>query len=538
MTTLNPIECDKYCYDPEAGERVIRFIEKYCIHSVGRFAGSPFLLLDWQKELIRTLFAWKHRATGLRRFQVLYLITAKGAGKTPLLAAIALYMFIGEGEASPYIVSMASTFQQANLTFAAGKAFINESQSLLSVTDPLERVIRLRRKPGRWVIMSGKPTGRSGPVPSCAIADEAHEWSGAAVQSFELLTKNLMKRSQPLTLIATNAGPNRTCYAWQLHERALRVLEGTSEEETLLPVVYEAPQAMDWQSEEAARAANPSLGSVVIFDQLRPELIKAKQHSSAEAEYRRLYLSQWVAGSNKWLDMNTWEACVRPFDPANLDNSALYCGYDGSLNDDLCAFSKVWMTPEIIYVDAHFWLPRATAEYYERQDAIPYSKWAAEGAITLIDETTISDAVQKRIADYIIATNATQKIKALCYDRNYGEHVIASAESAGITCLPTPQGWTLSPSCQLLERRLKEGTIVIAPNSVMRMCAENAELSKPDQRGNSWIVKPNANGRYAGRRSAKVDGMVSLVTALVEARKHNFPNSVKRWTGKVSLISI
>ena len=38
------------------GNRVIKFIEKYCVHSSGDYLGEPFVLRDWQKEIIRELF--------------------------------------------------------------------------------------------------------------------------------------------------------------------------------------------------------------------------------------------------------------------------------------------------------------------------------------------------------------------------------------------------------------------------------------------------------------------------------------------------
>ena len=38
------------------GNRVIKFIENYCVHSTGDYLGKPFVLRDWQKEIIREMF--------------------------------------------------------------------------------------------------------------------------------------------------------------------------------------------------------------------------------------------------------------------------------------------------------------------------------------------------------------------------------------------------------------------------------------------------------------------------------------------------
>src|SRR5436305_769020 len=92
------VESEKYYYDPVAAERCILFIEGYLKHGKGKFAGKPFKLLDWQKQLIRDVFGWKHRLTGLRRFQHVWIETAKGSGKTPLLAAIGIYLMAADNE--------------------------------------------------------------------------------------------------------------------------------------------------------------------------------------------------------------------------------------------------------------------------------------------------------------------------------------------------------------------------------------------------------------------------------------------------------
>ena len=43
-------------FDKEKGERVIRFIERVCTHVKGDLAGQSFLLEEWQREYLRTLF--------------------------------------------------------------------------------------------------------------------------------------------------------------------------------------------------------------------------------------------------------------------------------------------------------------------------------------------------------------------------------------------------------------------------------------------------------------------------------------------------
>jgi phage terminase large subunit-like protein len=529
------VEDATYFYDADAAEKPINWIQKYCRHYEGIWAGTLIVLTEWQKATTRTLYGWKHRDTGRRRFTELFLLSGKGSGKTPFLSAIGQYELFAGGEPAAHVVSMAKNYKQAALTMEWAKKSIRQDAKLDRKADITEHQIRYAKNNSKWTTLSGTFAGNAGFRPSCILADEAWEWPNSKL--YDSVTANLFKRQQPLVLVATNAGESQNCFCWQLYEKARAVLEGRSERKDLLPVIYEAPLQLDWTSEAAAKAACPSIPEVVSFDSLQPKIIAAKESPAAEAEYRRLHLSQWIqGGSNKWLDVSLYDRCTEAIDQASIKDAYLYVGYDGSERDDLCAATFTWVTPDRFYVDAHFWIPKATAEHYETKNAIPYSQWAAAKYITLVDEPTISDAVQAQIAAEIIARAKPFKVKAVCFDRNRASFTIAALEKSGMTCVDVAQGYTLTPGCDALSRRMQERSITFAPNGVLRFCAENAEVSKPDRHGNYWPVKPMAKGQYAGRKSQKIDGISSLVTALTEARKHSFPTNQKQWTGRVWLV--
>src|SRR6185312_13865270 len=124
--------------------------------------------------------------------------------------------------------------------------------------------------------------GRAGFRPSCILADEAWEWPNSKL--YDSITANLFKRQQPLLLIATNAGESRECFCWQLYEEAKNVLAGRSKRTDLLPAIFEAPESIDWTSEEAARAACPSIPEVISFAALEPKITAARGSPVAEAE--------------------------------------------------------------------------------------------------------------------------------------------------------------------------------------------------------------------------------------------------------------
>ena len=96
-------------------ERVIRFIEDFCTlgHS---FLGQPFLLMDFQKDIIRDIYLESADGERLRRSYLLGL--PRKNGKSQLGAALALYALIADDrDASPVVVSAAADRAQAKLVF-------------------------------------------------------------------------------------------------------------------------------------------------------------------------------------------------------------------------------------------------------------------------------------------------------------------------------------------------------------------------------------------------------------------------------------
>ncbi|HEV7299218.1 MAG TPA: terminase TerL endonuclease subunit [Tepidisphaeraceae bacterium] len=516
----------EFYFDAEAADRPIRFAQKFLRHYEGQWAGLPFDLLDWQKEnVIRPLFGWKRRADGRRRFKELWLLTAKGAGKTPLLALCGMYCLLADHEPGAHVISSATDFQQAYLTLDAGKKFVAAHAALKKACDPKQFEIRAPNN-SKWTVLSGTAEGRHGFRPSVLLMDEAHEWPNGKL--YDTLTANMTKRRQPLTLVTTNAGSNHCSFAWQLHKRAVAVLEGKSQDKSLLPVIYAADEAMDWTSEAAAKAANPSLGTIITFEDLKKELDKGRDSDDGESRYRRLFLSQWLTrGDGPWLDMLIWDESQSATSDPTPDGCEVYIGMDLAQSDDLCGVVTVGVTAERFYVKSKFWMPRKTAKRYEEKNAVPYAAWATAGHIVLLDEDTISSAVRQEIAQHIITIGKSNKIKAVCYDTYRADETVAMLEAARITCVTVPQGFTTSPGCFELDRRLKERSIVVEPNDVLRFCAENAQI-ETNSYGAIRVIKPNAKEKYAGTRGKKVDGISALVTALTEARKHAFPIAKKK----------
>jgi phage terminase large subunit-like protein len=318
-----------------------------------------------------------------------------------------------------------------------------------------------------------------------------------------------------------------------LREKALAATAGKGPA-SLYGVIWKADDDAATDDPAAWRAANPLLNVTVTEDKLREDAAEAMKDPAEEANFRRLNLGIWPKiGGGRWLDLAQFDACLSTeLPPAD---APLWVGLDLSQQDDLCAAAYVWMTPQRCYLGCAFWLPKSTAERYEQRESIPYRQWHEAGHITLVDELTINSAVHRRIAAAVLARGKA-RIKAVCFDRYRATETVAALEAEGVPCVPVPQGYTLSPGCAELERRIKEKSVAIWPNEVLRWNAEHCEVDG-DRRGNYWPVKPNARAKggdgYKGKRGLKIDGVVAAVTAMTEARKFAFPAARKFFQGTV-----
>lgn len=522
-------ESADYVFDAAAADRPVRFIETFCRHYEGRYAGQPFVLQPIQKQIVRDLFGWRHRETGQRRFTDCYWEAAVGAGKSPLLAALGLYGLMADGEQGAQIYSLASTYAQARIVFDTAKKFAEGEPQLSRRLEIRQYEIRHPKSGSVWRIVSGKGPG-AGCRPTMILADEVHEWAGAG--SYQALRDRMFKRAAPLLIAATNAGTSRASFCWRLREKATEALAGKGDA-GLYPVIWQAPEDAATDDPAAWRAANPLLGVTIREEKVAQIVAGAMGDDAEEANVRRLYLSHWPkAGAGGWLDLAAWDrAAAKPFNASDLKGSPTYVGLDLSLSDDLSALTWIWATPDVMYVHAEFWLPRVTAERYELKHGTPWAQWQKDQAVHLVDVPTIDKSVRRAIAQRVIDMGKAHKVKAVCYDRYKADDTVAQLEAAGLTCVPIAQGYSVSPGCYELDRRLKAGTIVVAPNPVLRWCAENTAV-KCDDRGNLWPVKPG--GDAGGSRWQKIDGIAALVTAMVEARRHQFPQT--QWKGKMVIL--
>ncbi len=320
------------------GDYAIAWIEQHCVYTIGRWAGRPVTLQEWQREFIRQLLAVDDE-TGRRRYRWALLGVPKKNGKTELAAWLALYFLIGDGEPTAWVACVASADHQADLVFGAAKRCAEWSSTLRQIVVPYDRHLEVPSLPGARLVRVTAGTGTNdGPSWHAIIFDELHELTGHKGEDLHTVMSNgIGGREEPIILQITTAGVDvEGTVCGQQYQYGKAVAADVTLDLRYLMWWYE-PGDLDADYRDVAvwREVNPSWG-VTLPD---PEAYLSDQmNKKREAVFRRYFLNMWVPSEDVWLPYGAWDLCAFP--QYELDPTLpLYVGIDGGLKRDSFAIA-------------------------------------------------------------------------------------------------------------------------------------------------------------------------------------------------------
>lgn len=494
---------------PDMGERVVQFVERYCRHHKGEWAGKPLILEEWQRWLLRTIFGW-YRADGTRRYRTAYVELARKNGKSELASAVALYLLLADGEPGAEVFSSATKLDQAKIVWATAKEMVARSPAL-------KRHIKTFTAPSRLLVertaSEFKPLGSDsstldGLNPHGSVVDELHAHANRGV--WDVLASAMGARRQPLTFAITTAGQlDETTVGWEQHEYATKVLSGVFVDDSFFAFIAAADEGCDYFSDAAWEMASPNIDVSVKRDYLRERAAAARAKPGELGEYLTKHLNVWASARNAWLNMESWTACepepvTREEHESRLAGLECVAGLDLSSKLDLTALVAEFRTPRGHELVCRFWLPEARVEELERRGQKHYRTWVDAGWLT----TTPGNVVDYEFIRAEIGRFASSfLLREVAFDPWNSTDLVNRLQSDGILCVECRQGHrTLSePSksfeASVVERRLRHGN-----NPVLRWCASNVSV-ETDANGNIRPVKP---AMATGRR---IDGVVAAIMA-------------------------
>jgi phage terminase large subunit-like protein len=504
-------------FDPEDAERPVRFIEQRLVHVEGALAGKPFLLQPWQKAWVMNLFGWKVKRGShwVRRYQETLLYVPRKNGKSPLAAAVALYVFFLDPEIGQQDYIAAGEREQAGMLFRHCRGMIERQPSLArrcriyggNATAGQSKSI-VKEEEGSFLrCISADAETKHGGNTHLAILDELHVQNDRDLVDVLKTSMASANRRQPLLIYLTTADYMRESICNEVYDYACKVRDHVIEDVSFLPVIYEATKDEPWDSEDIWRRTNPNLEVSVSLDYLRRECARAKETPAYENTFRRLHLNQRTESDVRAISLDTWDKSAGEVIPADLEGRGCFGGLDLSTTTDLSALVLVFPDVDGTYkVLPHFWAPAEGAKKRERKDRVPYELWARQGYLTLTPGNVID---YDRIRADINEMMERYHIRELAADRWNATQIIQQLMGDGLEVIAFGQGFKdmTAPTKELIKLAV-EGKLQHGGHPLLRWCAGNL-MCEQDAAGN---LKPSKK-----KSSERIDGVVALIMALGRA---------------------
>ena len=496
----------RYVFDEARAQRPIDFIERFCRHSKGEWAGKPVKLELFQKAFIQALFGFIDAETGLRRYREAFFLVGRKNGKSTLLAGLALYMLIADGEGGAEVYSTATKYAQARLLFDEAHNMVKQSPDLSRHMKKRKTDLYYLPSMSKLQALARNSDTLDGLNASFVIMDELHGVKDRNL--YEVMRQSQSARRQPLLVMITTAGTVRECIFDDMYEHACAVADGSITDETFLPILYELDKRDEWTDSAAWIKANPSLGAIKKTDDLRIKVERAKQNPvelsgvlCKEFNIRETVKTAWL-NSTDTFDMNTFRGA--------------YCigGVDLSITTDLTCASLLFMKrgSEQKYVAQMYWLPADNLRERVQQDKIPYDKWLERGLLRLCAGNTIN------YSDVTAWFTETVKQYELFpawvyYDSYSARYFVEEMQMQGFNMVRCIQGAkTLSLPMQMLGADLQAHKVNYNNNPVLKWCLTNTGI-QTDRNGNIVPVK-NQSPRQ------RIDGTAALLDCYVGLYEH------------------
>lgn len=501
----------KYRFDEAKANRPIEFIERFCKHSKGEWAGQPVRLELFQKAFISALFGFVDSETGLRKYREAFFMVARKNGKSTMLAGIALYLLLADGEAGAEIYSVATKKDQAKIIFDEVCHMVSQSPYLRKHIKKRKTDLYFSAAMSKIQALGKNSDTLDGLNGSGIIIDELHGIKDRNL--YEVMKQSQSARRQPLLVMITTAGTVRECIFDDMYEYAGKVVDGVINDPTFLPIIYELDAKAEWTDPAAWFKANPGLGRIKKLEDLVAKVERAKQSPKDLSGILCKDFNIRETRYNAWLDFDSINN-ESTFELEDFRGAYAIGGADLSLTTDLTCATVLMMHPETHerYVKQMYWLPEDNFTQRVEQEKIPYDKWLEAGLVRLCKGNTIN---YSDVTAWFLEIVKEHGITPLWvyYDSWSARYWVEEMEGYGFPMERCIQGAkTLSLPMQNLGADLQAKKVVYNNNPILKWCLTNTGIQE-DRNGNIVPVKNSSAKR-------RIDGTASLLDAYVGLYEH------------------
>lgn len=515
LKIIEPIvndQSEKYYYDPNKGLMFIEFAENFCKQSNGKWHNKYIQLMLFQKAKYQALLGILDRQTNKRRFKEVFDVRGRKNGKSQENAIFATYMTLFSKGIEVYVA--ATTFAQASRIWDETR-FIIEKNTYLnkrfsSKVFPSKTITNNATK-SQFKVLSKNTDSQDGLNVSVAIIDEVHQLSR---EVYDLLKQATSAQEQPILSMITTAGFVRGGLFDDTYEYTSKVLDGTVEDDTLMPLIYEQDEPEEISHPELWIKSNPAIDIIKSSDFIKTELERMKTDLNLANTVKVKDFNVIGVENSVWLSYEDFNN-DKVYDLSTLDNSICIGGFDLSRTGDMTAFTTLLFDKENkkVIADTMYWVTAQFLREQEQQNSkVPWRAWIDRELVRISGDNIIDYHDISNYVSHNFQAHGYTYVK-INYDSYSAQYLIQELEQMGYMkdyCLvATPQGAkTLSVPMQTLEAHLKNKTISYQNNPITKWCLSNVELEQ-DRNGNYMPKK------IKDKRNRKIDGVATILNCYV-----------------------
>jgi phage terminase large subunit-like protein len=473
-------------FDAWHANDVCDFVEKLP-HIEGDWDTPTIRLEGWQVFILISLFAWRRKSDGHRRFNTGYFEVARKNAKSTLASAIALYCLTCEGENGPQVKCGATTGSQARIVFDVSAKMAERTPSLREAfgLEVLANAVMCHQSGGSIAPINAKASTQDGLNPHCSIIDELHAHKDRKL--FDVLKSARGARKNPLSFYPTTAGYNMLGVCYEQRTFVTKILLGVFEPtqtDHYFGIIYtlddedkdQGIPADDPYDERVWIKANPNLGVSVQLHEMRGFAAEASLSPDSEGEFKTKRLNMWLNAAKAWLNMTQWAKCGD--ESISLDSFAgqrCWIGGDLAQLDDIAAVALLFERGDILYAFTKFYLPRLVVE--ERAKKVPaYQDWVNKGILELTDGNMIDYG---KIEADIRGWCKRFSVQAVVFDQFGSGQITGNLAADGIPAEILPKNAkTFTPPARDLETRVRHGQFRHDGNRCITWMASNAVVTR------------------------------------------------------------
>jgi len=498
-----------FTYNAKKASKAIQFIETFCHHCKGR---SDLIVLElWQKALVAVIFGVTDMY-GNRQFREVFLVVGRKNGKSLLAAAIIACALILDQEYGAEVYCVAPKLTQADIVYSAFWQTVKAEPDLNALIEPKKNGYYMEST-NSWILKIAFNSKKSdGFNPHVTVCDEIASWPGdKGLKQYEVMTSATGSRRQPLTLSTTTAGYENDGIFDELMKRSTAFLMGNSKEMRLAPFLYMIDDVSKWNDIEELKKANPNLGVSISAEYLQDQIQIAYSSLSKKAEFLTKYCNIKQNSSMAWLPAHQIEGVCG--EALRLEDfRGCYCvgGIDLSRTTDLTACCVVIEKNGKLYTFAHFFLPRNKLEEATERDGLPYAIYVQKGWLTLSGDNFVQ---YQDCYNWFVKLLEECKIYPLKigYDRYTAQYLVQDLSTYGFHMDDVYQGFNLTPVINEMEGLVKDQTLQIGDNAILKVHLCNSAVKLDTQTEKKRLIKINATDR--------IDGTAATLDALTVRQK-------------------